>query len=1192
MPINKESFVADFRKKNPTVQGSDQQIIDSWVRTHPQDASLFQEDDDEETKKLGGLARGAAAALRIVPPIVGNFLGGGITPAASAFGAAGGAGGEGAAQLLEKFLGARSEFNPAAVAANAAVGAIPFGKVAQGARRGAIIAKEAGRGAGIGAGSSAALQLGETGEIDAKEVLLGGALGGVLGGGTATFATRKLAQPKSSFVSKELEELAEARTGSSGSSLKDRITEGAEKVQTVAVASRTPFNKAIERQTKKAGIKLTTDQDPRNHFDLKLGSITANDVDAANQLDDIYWRVRGNRLEAPVNQLLDLRAFEGGAEILHAKVTKGVIKAADLKTAFKAKGLAKLTKDLEAKKVSEVAALQKTVDKILRAKVRLLKGKPKQIATANRDAEKELQLGIAAIKKKLAKERKIGRLTIDQGARRAYNKASTKGVGIANKLTQGEALPVGFTPEKVTKQLADLEKALGPEQFAKVDELAEEVIQFNSKTLEIMHDAELISDDIFNAYRGVKHIPLKRIMEENSQISLRKGKGVFQELKGSKKATLDPGEASLLARKEVNAAAADNESKIELLKWRELDPSFTKIFPEVKAPKGGSTGLPPKVAEGDAVITVFSKGVPRYFSAQENVANSINSLDAKGADLLGQAALGFFSSLTKRAATGANIAFSFGNVLRDVQATFVGSGISARPDKVLSFVGGTWAKALGQILLQNTVRGTRKVATAIGAEPTLFKLGLKLKVPKVAGQAELRAAGGASSTHQQQLNRAMGGGQEGTGVIGTMGNVINRALDIPLAPISGISDSFEQATKIASWNRLGQEGMSGVEQAINVRRYGGSPDFGVHGTGSKELGNLILFFNAQVQGISRMLRLVTEKPKRALGAATGLAALEISRMTWNAQFYDPDGTQVIDRITTADKENYWTFVSPEMEVVGGVERRKVRKIPKDHYFRLLGNPIADALHAAYSDREEFNPTQTAINTGEQLLPGNLNIDTDDPLKSLAKSAGSSVNPLLKIPAELMSNENFYSRTPIESRSQENLLPSERSSTYTSSALQRGAKLLAEHTGIEVSPIKAQHIIQGFVPGPGEQVLKFADQQLEGESLIASAGAAFAEPLKRRFKGSPGDQVTRNQSNRLYKALDKSRMLQATYRKLSVEDPAEAQAFLNKHSTLLSQRKMLDKASQQLSEWSKFPDDQVAPLKRALLRQVEKILDGS
>ena len=128
--------------------------------------------------------------LRVGGAIGGGLLGavGGI-PGIMAGGAVGGSAGEGLAQAYETQRGLREEFNPAQIATQGALSAIPIGG------RVPSIGRYLMQGAGLGGGSTVATSLAETGEMPSvPEFLLGTGLGGAMGAGTGKLAQRGMSR--------------------------------------------------------------------------------------------------------------------------------------------------------------------------------------------------------------------------------------------------------------------------------------------------------------------------------------------------------------------------------------------------------------------------------------------------------------------------------------------------------------------------------------------------------------------------------------------------------------------------------------------------------------------------------------------------------------------------------------------------------------------------------------------------------------------------------------------------------------------------------------------------------------------------------------------------------------------------------------------------------------------------------------
>ena len=323
-------------------------------------------------------------------------------------------------------------------------------------------------------------------------------------------------------------------------------------------------------------------------------------------------------------------------------------------------------------------------------------------------------------------------------------------------------------------------------------------------------------------------------------------------------------------------------------------------------------------------------------------------------------------------------------------------------------------------------------------------------------------------------------------------------------------------------------------------------------------------------------------------AVTGL---ELARMQWNDRFTDPDGTRSADRMTNSDRENYWTFVLPETEVVNGVERHKMAKMSKGHLARILFNPVADMLQASASERETFSPTQTTLNLFEQFSPGSINLKPGQLGESFRDGVVSSMTPLIKTPIEQAWNRRTVSGVPVESLGVQGRSPGRRTTDRTSPALKRGFEML-EDAGFEapISPIKTEHILRSVLPGPGEQALAFADALVEGKGPGEAAGTALVDPLLRRFTGSEGDQVFRDLSNKFYREIKRTSQAQADLRNIQVNEPSKAQAFVNKNMRLLQYRLPLQRVKSVLDRLRKLPPDQGAPMIRQYLDYASTLID--
>ena len=153
----------------------DKSLLASYLAAHPEDKDKIQDESQ------GGGFKTLPFAIRVIPAVAGGIIGSAVGPEGTAAGAyAGGAIGAGLGELgaqLEEYLSDKKAFRPGQVAAQTIVGGLPIGEAGS-------IASAIGKGAAVGAGSSAIEDIIGEGKLpDVKRALASAAGGAVLGGG-------------------------------------------------------------------------------------------------------------------------------------------------------------------------------------------------------------------------------------------------------------------------------------------------------------------------------------------------------------------------------------------------------------------------------------------------------------------------------------------------------------------------------------------------------------------------------------------------------------------------------------------------------------------------------------------------------------------------------------------------------------------------------------------------------------------------------------------------------------------------------------------------------------------------------------------------------------------------------------------------------------------------------------------------
>lgn len=193
MPLSREQFQAAYDAIAPTVA---QTAAPGLSREQFNDLVIREVERSSAGRADSGpsfVDRAIPQVMRIGGTIAGSTLGAIGGPVGMAAGGAAGAGlGEYGAELYEQQTGQRKDINPTQLGVQTALGAIPMGRVA-GSTVGQIAARRAAQGAGMGAVSTAATQLAETGDLpSAGQVAIGAGLGTVLGGAGGSLEGRGL----------------------------------------------------------------------------------------------------------------------------------------------------------------------------------------------------------------------------------------------------------------------------------------------------------------------------------------------------------------------------------------------------------------------------------------------------------------------------------------------------------------------------------------------------------------------------------------------------------------------------------------------------------------------------------------------------------------------------------------------------------------------------------------------------------------------------------------------------------------------------------------------------------------------------------------------------------------------------------------------------------------------------------------
>jgi len=1167
--------------------------------------------DAEETPEFSLPALG----LRTIPGIVGYGVGGVLGSALGPGGTVGGAMLGGAAMsgigdwLAQKVEG-RDEWNPSETIAHGVLGGVPFAKTGKLAMAGL-------QAAGHGAAGTVGLDWASGGPAPwedpirtAKNIAIGGTGGAVLGVGTQALMNRFLRAGGAPQVAKAVDELTPTpdMPQRTAATIDERIR------QTTGGGGGGPAGQAPI-------IKPTG---PTTTGPPKLRGQTAEGRQAQKIIDDIVESPveplgRVDRLIAQSDEAMNLS--DPTRRSLYERVM-GKIQDYKLPVRNYIKEIEKRFPGARRQPGSMSAAddMDLEIGGIYSKQQRATETIERHLRNVKEDGLNPAFRGIETDVNRLivldSMDHHVGILNERQLANFAKGKLDTTAMD--------GVFPQGFNAERVVAERVALQSSMSPEKWAQVKLRAQEIYDFNRETLDILRDSGRITPEFYAklAKREGGYTPLLRFLDATEQGILTKSAqkanqslGPLKKFKGSEKAMRNPREASLAYRHSALEEAGRNEAGRAFLRYHGTSAEMADAFPILREagedlPVTGRNFVAKTKEELDtqfgdvggwSTFSVFDNGIEVNVAAPAYVTNAISLMHPQMASMVGEGALAFFGGITRRMATSANLGFSVTNVARD----WVDMAILGR---VLGKDNGNFWKFTSEwfsLLPQQLKRAFRDPRTAVRGRDAFLQAG----------------AGGSTQAIEINPRGFLKIDELESAALNSWGKVKN-TLDRKLfGTIEKFSNVLEENTKLAAWNMMtgtsgGRVGRKLSDEArrkvaLEIRRYGGSPDFAVRGSQSRQYNALILFFNAQMQGIMRNVRgfgRLTEKGqrKRVGYLMAGVLGTELLRNQMNRAYVDSDGTPSMDRITDSDEENYFSFVIPFTETIDGVERYRILKMSKGHAARPIFNPVASLIRNADREVTEAGPQrgrrgagQIAVDVASQFLPGSFNIRTDKPiLREVARGIAASLNPILKIPIEQMQNRQMFSDIPMVPRRMESLSPSEQYLPGETNPAAIATAAALKKVGIDWSPMRIESGIQSAFPGPGEMLtgaagatVQAATGELSPQEALTVAAEEVIDPIRRRFKGSPGDQLDRDQQSVFYEMLEKSNGAQALLKRYEMEGDLEGfKKAQEENHNLLVMRLPLNRIARKLGQIRRLPDEQRVPLQRQLLTQAMRLMN--
>jgi hypothetical protein len=319
-----------------------------------------------------------------------------------------------------------------------------------------------------------------------------------------------------------------------------------------------------------------------------------------------------------------------------------------------------------------------------------------------------------------------------------------------------------------------------------------------------------------------------------------------------------------------------------------------------------------------------------------------------------------------------------------------------------------------------------------------------------------------------------------------------------------------------------------AREIINFRRYGMGDQLGV----VHMLTQIIPFYNAYIQGMDVLYRALSGKE-----AASGL-----ERKAALAEFYKMAGYVTTVAVLYALAKSG----DDEYENADLRERDKTWMIDKG-----FGIPVPSELGILFKALpERILEAMLKQGTPDEAVAGEAVVTWFR--AAFDEYAGRGFMPAAIKPAiENLTNYSFLSGRPLEGTYQQQLLPSERSTSRTSELSKEIARFTADTTSIQISPIKIDNFLQGFFGTTASLMLATTDAMINPDKMD--------RPLHQMVGLSAFgyDPVGTRRAGEFYEVRDKVTQSQNTLNALMKTDLPRAAQFAEKNAETLSVYKMVN-----------------------------------
>lgn len=575
------------------------------------------------------------------------------------------------------------------------------------------------------------------------------------------------------------------------------------------------------------------------------------------------------------------------------------------------------------------------------------------------------------------------------------------------------------------------------------NQAAKELYNFQNKILETtLVDSGIITKDALKAYNknNPHYVPFYRVMDENFKQSKDSKSKKPMKIKGSTRDIINPLESiikntySYMQMAERNdtyktlfdmanrydgtgkwfdkvptdmigqtVTAEDVKSILEQLNLGDEEVNYNEIFTTIFKPANNQKGN---------IVTVMEKGKPVHYEINDKELYDILSPTIKGDNFI----VKMLAPASKALRVGATHTpeFVLRNPIRDTQEA------------------GIYSKN-GFIPVVDTMIGIFNVA---GRSDLYYKW--------------LQSGGsGSTYTNAQRpvLQKTLKGLTEGVTnesggkkLLKNIGNTVKHPLRTYLDVAGTISNVAEEGTRVGEFRRALKQGKTEKEAALDSREI--TLDFSRGGKNAKDINKVVAFFNAEVQGLDKMITSFKDRPVATF--LKGLAYTTLPAILLRGL----QDEEKLEKVPQWEKDEFFIVFFGDTPI----------KIPKGQGLGQIFGTIPERAidYLRTNDFEAFDGLM------QRLVTSYVPIDST-----------TSIFPNFFLPLiENSANYSFFRQQPIVSQSLQNRSPRYQYDENTSTI----AKTIGNK--LNVSPKKVDNLISGYFGNLGKDVANLAGGPIE------------------------------------------------------------------------------------------------------------------